>query len=196
MVLKMMMKIMKKKMINIIKKQCNNFYERKGFKPEIIVVHISAGSLSSMDSWFANPLSNASAHYGIGRDGVTIHQYVEEDKAAWANGAVSNPTFKLYKPNVNPNLYSISIENEGQDLMLAPAEQLNLLCELIKDICKRHNIPMDRDHIIGHYEINALNRPNCPSSTHAIIDIIYFLNKRPPIVSHYGSPCSKSCICM
>jgi N-acetyl-anhydromuramyl-L-alanine amidase AmpD len=125
-----------------------------------------------MDNWFSTPGSQASAHYGVSKDGKVVNQYVDESKMAWANGRVNNPTFTLYKPGVNPNLYTVSIENEGQDLSQAPEAQLQLLCELITDICKRHNIPMNRDHIIGHFQIDGINRPYCPSPNHSIMDKI------------------------
>jgi N-acetylmuramoyl-L-alanine amidase len=167
-------------MINPIKKICSNWSERQGYKPELIVVHISAGSLTSMDNWFSTPGSQASAHYGVSKDGKIINQYVDESKMAWANGRVNNPTFVLYKPGVNPNLYTISIENEGMDLALAPEPQLQLLCDLIKDIAQRQNIPLDRDHIIGHFQIDALNRPYCPSPDHSIMDKIVARLKTSP----------------
>lgn len=162
--------------MNIKKNLVANFSSREGYKPEIIVIHISAGSLTSMTSWFSTPNSQASAHYGIGKDG-SILQYVLEENKAWTNGRVNNPSYKLYKQGVNPNLYTISIENEGQDLDDAPVEQMRTLCELIKDIAKRWNIPLDRDHIIGHFEIDAINRPYCPSKNHSIVDEIVALLK-------------------
>lgn len=169
-------------MLNITKNICKNYSEREGYKPEIIVIHISSGSLTSMASWFNTPSSQASAHYGIGKNG-SILQYVEEDKKAWACGRVNNPSFTLYKQGINPNLYTINIENEGMDLSLAPAIQIKTLCELIKDIAKRNNIPLDRDHIIGHFQIDAINRPFCPSPTHSIIDKLLVLLKEEDLVS-------------
>jgi len=165
--------------LKITKKVCPNFEDRMGYKPEIIVIHISAGTIAGMDSWFASPSSQVSAHYGVGIDG-TYSQYVDETKAAWANGRVKNPSFKLYKPNVNPNLYTISIENEGMDLSKAINIQLQALYSLIKDIASRNNIPLDRDHIIGHFEIDAVNKPFCPSPDHTIMDrIVTALNADP-----------------
>lgn len=166
--------------MEIIKNICKNWSERDGYKPEVIVVHISAGSLTSMTDWFNTPNSQASAHYGIGKDG-TILQYVEEDKKAWSCGRVNNPSFKLYKPGINPNLYTINIENEGMDLDKAPLEQMRKLCELIKDIAKRWGIPCDRDHIIGHFQIDAINRPYCPSPDHSIMDEIVLLLKEDTV---------------
>lgn len=159
-------------MINVIKKPSNNFGERNGYKPEIVVIHISTGTLASMDSWFAAKASLASAHYSVARDG-TISQYVDESKAAWANGRMGNPSFKLFKGiAINPNQYTISIENEGQDLSNGTPDQFNALSALLIDICGRNNIPIDRDHIIGHYEIDSINRPFCPSPDHSIMDKI------------------------
>ena len=160
-------------MTNITKKICKNWSERSGYKPDVIVVHISAGSLTSMTSWFSTPGSQASAHYGIGRDG-TVLQYVEEDKKAWTQGNVKKPTSKivLERPGINPNLYCLSIENEGQDLGLGTIVQINTLVDLIKEVATRWNIPLDRDHIIGHYEIDAVNRSHCPSPNHTMLDMI------------------------
>lgn len=168
-------------MINITKNLVKNFSSREGYSPKIIVIHISAGSLTSMTSWFSTPGSQASAHYGIGKNG-SILQYVEEENKAWHAGRVNNPSFELYLNNVNPNLYTIGIENEGLDLADAPKEQIESLVELIRDICKRHSIPMDRDHIIGHFEIDAINRPYCPSPDHSIMDkIVNLLDNKDSI---------------
>lgn len=155
--------------MNITKKICKNWSERGDYKPEIIVIHISAGSLTSMTNWFSTPNSQASAHYGIGKDG-TILQYVEEEKKAWTCGVTRNPSFKLYKPGINCNLYTINIENEGIDLKFAPEVQMFTLIELIKDIAKRWKIKLDRDHIIGHWEIDRVNRNFCPSPDHTVMD--------------------------
>lgn len=163
--------------MNIIQKPTPHFTKgRAGYNPEIIVIHISTGSLSSCISWFANPISQVSSHYLIGIKGEVI-QFVDEKDKAWANGGVFKPTYKLYKPNVNPNLYSVSLENEGTDLAKAPATQLSTLVELIKDICGRYNIPIDRDHIIAHWEISTVNKVNCPSSDHSIMDKIVAMCK-------------------
>lgn len=157
-------------MINITQKPSPNWSERDGFLPELIVIHISAGSLTSMDNWFSTPNSQASAHYGVSLDGTKVNQYVQETKMAWTNGRVNNPTFKLYKPGINPNKYTISIENEGQDLAAAPETQLVTLTALIKEVAARWNIPLDRDHIIGHFQVDAVNRPYCPSPDHSVMD--------------------------
>lgn len=157
--------------MNIQKQICSNWSERGDYKPEIVVIHISTSTIASAKSWFNTPTSWASSHFITGKDG-SIVQFVEEDKKAWANGRVNNPTFKLYKPNVNPNVYSLSIENEGTDLSIAPETQHKALTELLHYLCDKYAIPKDRDHIIGHYQIDGINRINCPSPKHSIMEKI------------------------
>lgn len=160
-------------MINIIKKPCNNFkVGRGGYKPEIIVLHIMAGSLAGTDDWFLNSSGSAavSANYGIGFKGE-VHQYVKDEDTAWAQGKVNNPSFKLYKPGVSPNLYCLSIEHEGTDLSVIHEAQIAASVELIKTLSKKWNIPIDRQHIIGHYEISS-SKPNCPATNKKVIDMI------------------------
>ena len=128
-----------------------------------------AGTLAGTDAWFSKPESQTSSNYGVGFNGE-IHQYVDDNNMAWANGGVKSPTAQIVidNPNVNQNKISLSIENEGTDLAKAPEAQLVALVELIKSISAKYNIPLDRNHIIGHRELNALGRPNCPSSDNAI----------------------------
>lgn len=161
---------------------------RKGYKPEIIVLHIMAGSLSGTDSWFASTESQVSSHYGIGFNG-DIHQYVQEENTAWTNGLVTGwttgPTskFVLSRPGINPNLYSLTIEHEGQDLSMAPQSQLDATAGLIRTLTAKYGIPCDRDHIIGHYEIDPVRKPDCPAVDKSIINtIITMINPTSPLV--------------
>jgi N-acetylmuramoyl-L-alanine amidase len=63
-----------------------NFVVGRGSqKPEIIVIHIMAGTLIGTDSHFSSPFSQVSTHYGIGFNGE-VHQYVKEEDTAWGNG--------------------------------------------------------------------------------------------------------------
>ena len=157
--------------MKIIQKPSPNFSSRQGYEPEIIVVHIMAGSLTGTDDWFLHSAGNqaVSAHYGIGLNGE-IHQYVPEDMKAWANGIVNSPTFSLYKPNINPNLYTLALECEGYDLAKAPETQLTVLCELITSLCDKYSIPKDREHIIGHYQIDGKRKKNCPTPSRTFLD--------------------------
>lgn len=152
---------------------------RKGYKAELFVIHTMAGSLKGTDNWFANPISKVSAHFGVGNNGEK-HQYVKTEDTAWANGIVNNPFFKLYKPNVNPNLYTISIETEGYDLAVAPQTLKLAICELLIEEGKKWDISLDRDHVIGHYQIDGIRKPNCPSSDRTVIDqLLQMIQTKP-----------------
>jgi N-acetyl-anhydromuramyl-L-alanine amidase AmpD len=145
-----------------------NFWTgRKGYKPEIIVIHIMDGTLSGTDAWFVNPASQVSAHYGIGKNGE-VHQYVKEEDSAWHAGRVDAPSAKLVKSNVNPNLYTIGIEHEGKadDIWTDAMKQAS--ASLIREICQRWQIPIDRDHIVGHYQIYS-KKPDCPAHDKKIL---------------------------
>ena len=90
-----------------------NFWEgRKGHNVLAIVLHVEDGSEVGTESWFQSKDSQVSATYSVSRAGV-VHQYVKETDSAWANGIVNNPTWKFYDPAINPNLQTISIEQEG-----------------------------------------------------------------------------------
>ena len=132
---------------------------RKGFRPDAIVIHIMEGSLRGTDSWFRNPDSKVSAHYGVGTDGE-IHQYVGESDAAWHSGRVYGSTWRRRKPRVNPNLYTIGIEHEGHGHTDWSDAMYRASAALIRDVCNRWSIPLDREHIVGHREIYA--RKTCP----------------------------------
>lgn len=147
-----------------------NFWQgRKGYRPEAIVVHIMDGTLSGTDSWFANQSSQVSSHYGIGKSGE-VHQYVKEEDTAWHAGRIDSPNWSLIKSfSVNPNLYTIGIEHEGKaDDMWSEAMKKSS-ATLIAEICERWQIPVDRDHVIGHYQIFS-KKPNCPATDKKIID--------------------------
>jgi len=155
--------------MNTIQKKSPNFWiGRKGYKPEAVVIHIMDGTLVGTDSWFANTTSQVSAHYGIGKNGE-VHQYVQESDAAWHAGRVDAPVWKLIKPNINPNLYTIGIEHEGKpdDVWTDAMKQSS--ATLIREICQRWQIPIDRDHVVGHFEIFS-KKPNCPATNKSILD--------------------------
>lgn len=151
----------------MIQKPSPNYGSRNGHQPMAVVVHIMDGSLKGTDSWFGSTDSQVSAHYGVGKNGE-MHQYVQENNAAWANGRVDHPTWKLITSE-NPNLYTISIEHEGGPSDVWPEAQKLASAGLIREICARYSIPVDRNHVIGHYEIYSL-KPNCPAVNKGIID--------------------------
>jgi N-acetyl-anhydromuramyl-L-alanine amidase AmpD len=150
--------------MNIIQKPVSNrSIGRFGYKPEAIVVHIAEGYLEGAYSWFNNPVSQASSHYMIGKNG-DIWQFVANENTAWHAGVVLNPSWNLLKPGVNPNFYTFGIEHEGFTGELWTIPMVEASAELIGTLCREYQIPLDRNHIIGHYQINSVNRSNCPGT--------------------------------
>ena len=132
---------------------------RAGYKIEAIVIHITQGDYAGALSWLTNPQSQVSAHFLIGKDGH-YEQLVACDNTAWHAGIVKNPSCKLLKPGVNPNLYTLGIENAGTIDTPPTAEQIFALADLVGDLCKRFSIPLDTDHIIPHHAIRS--DKSCP----------------------------------
>jgi len=169
--------------VNITKKLSPNKYNgRNGWKPDMIVCHITEGSYEGAISWLTNPASKASAHFVVAKDG-RITQFVELTDGSWCNGTSTDPNSKVYygkstlktvrERKTNANYYTVSIEHEGiwaQSKGKLTDAQLAATIELIKYIrseVKRIygiEIPIDREHIVGHYQINPITKPNCPGS--------------------------------
>jgi N-acetyl-anhydromuramyl-L-alanine amidase AmpD len=135
---------------------------RWGERPIVVVFHIAEGSLVGCDSWFRNKDSGVSAHYCVGKNGE-IHQYVSEGDAAWGNGLVNKPTIVLPRES-NPNLWTISVEHEGFSGELWTKEMYEADAILLLGINRRWGIKIDKEHVIGHCEIDSVNRANCPGS--------------------------------
>ena len=135
----------------------------KKLKTIAIVNHIMQGTLTGTDSWFANPASIVSSHFGVGKNGE-IHQYVSLDNPAWANGGVNKPDWPLLVQGVNPNYYTVSIEHEGYTGDVMPEAQYQATLALHRWLIETLGIPVTRDSIIGHYRIDSINKANCPGA--------------------------------
>lgn len=190
--------------MNITKRLSPNKYQgRSGWKPDCIVCHITEGAYAGAVSWLSNPVSEASAHFVVAKDG-RITQLVELTDGSWCNGTSSDPASRMYfgkstlsavrDRKTNANYYTISIEHEGIWVdahgKLADA-QLAATIELIRYIraeVKRIysvDIPLDREHIVGHYQISPINKPNCPGSAFQFDEIIKQLRIPEVVMSDY-----------
>lgn len=135
---------------------------RNGKKIIAIVNHITAGTFPGCLSWMRNPQAKASAHYLVTRQGK-IYQMVRDEDTSWHAGMVNKPNWSLYDGS-NPNRYTIGIEHECLSGGLLTEAQYKATVELHKMLIAKYNIPVDKDHIIGHYRIDSVNRPNDPGA--------------------------------
>lgn len=150
--------------INIKWSPTKNFSKgRKGVKPIAIINHITSGQFPGCLNWLQNPASSASAHYIVSRDG-RIFQLVKDEDSAW-HAKANKPSWRLYN-GTGVNRYTLGIEHEGYGSQggngALTEAQYQATLQLHKHLMKKHNIPADKDHIIGHYMTDSVNRPNCP----------------------------------
>lgn len=139
----------------IIQKPVSNYLTGRGrFKPQAVVIHVGEGSQNSIYQTFQT--EPKSSHYCVSKTGE-IWQFVQEADTAWSNGVVLGPTSPLVlsQPGINPNLYTISIEHEGFGTIDFTPEQYNQTSQLVREICQRWGIPIDRIHVLRHNEIRV-----------------------------------------
>ncbi|MFD4244008.1 N-acetylmuramoyl-L-alanine amidase [Streptomyces sp. NPDC058525] len=114
---------------------------------EYVVIHLTTDILPIMLTKFKDPAERVSAHYVISSTGTRIAQCVRERDVAWHSGSV------WY------NYRSIGIEHEGwTDQPVYSDEMYEASAVLTATICAKYDVPVDRDHILGHVEV--------PLSTH------------------------------
>ena len=168
----------------------NCYQGRNGYIPSIIVCHIN-NTYGSAINRFYDESSEVSAHYVIRRDGH-IKQVVSLDDSAWANGTSIREESDIYyefstSPLINTikdnaNYYTFSIEHESFDGNLTE-EQFNSTIKVMKEIIKylkdkyNYDFIIDRDHIIGHNEVNPIVRKKCPGKYFPFDRIIKELKK-------------------
>ncbi|PKD37957.1 hypothetical protein CWO84_22155 [Methylomonas sp. Kb3] len=142
-----------------------------GFKPEIIVLHTTDGSLTNAAMCYNKPGTLQSVHYAIRNNGE-IHQYVQEADTAFHAGLVVNPAAEFIKqrPNTNPNFFSIGVALEVSVLGPPTAMQLAACSKLIREIADRWRISVDADHVLSHSAIRA--SVNCPGARVDIAKLI------------------------
>ncbi|WP_329233100.1 N-acetylmuramoyl-L-alanine amidase [Streptomyces sp. NBC_00111] len=107
-----------------------------------VIIHVTQGSYASAVKVFQDPAHQAATHYIVGQNG-RVTQMIRELDVAYHAG---NRSF---------NERSVGIEHEGfvdrpQDFT---AKMYESSARLTAAICRRYEIPVDREHIIGHVEV-------------------------------------------
>jgi V8-like Glu-specific endopeptidase/N-acetyl-anhydromuramyl-L-alanine amidase AmpD len=144
-----------------------NFYASpKPRSIDTIVIHITDGhpDIEGTISWFQTPEQKikgkrvyASSHYVVGQQGQVVQMVRNQDVAYHASEA---------------NAHSIGIEHAARSphewgkndpgFDVTDAEYC-ASAALVRWLCNEFNLPMDRDHIKGHVEVDPKKRhPDCP----------------------------------
>jgi len=130
-------------------------------QPRAFVLHTAeepGDPVGSTPLYFDDTGRQASTHYFIPYAGG-CYQMVPERYGAWANGLQGKPAPSWADPNKNLNLQTLSVEIEGYAAsvhltMPVGSPQWKSLVALIQDRCLYHAISLDREHIMGHYQVS------------------------------------------
>lgn len=124
-------------------------YSRGASDINYVVIHTVQGSYSGCISWFGNSSANVSAHYVVRSSDGQVTQMVREEDVGWHAG------------NWSYNEQSVGIEHEGyvdDPGKWYTSAMYSASAALTADIARRNSIPLDRSHVIAHYEV--------PGATH------------------------------
>lgn len=158
--------------------QITDFSWPQEYKPEYVMIHFCSAVVNHFDDPYNYEYvrqtfldAEVSIHYLVDREGQ-IFCFIPEDRSAWHAGYGTWLDDEKYTNKMNK--YSIGIELMGmgtykemsgylhkwqyekipeEDLGFTDAQYTSLKA-LVADICKRHEIPLDRDHVIGHDEFS------------------------------------------
>ena len=111
-----------------------------------IVIHTTQGSYESAINWYQDPRSYVSAHYTVRSSDGEVTQSVKTKDVAWHAG------------NWYINTHSIGIEHEGfaEDGAAWYSEAMyRSSAALVRYLAGKYNIPLDREHIVGHDQYHA-----------------------------------------
>lgn len=122
----------------------DNYGGLRGRAPRYIAIHDTEGSYAGTISWFQNPMAGVATHYVIRSSDGEVTQMIRDSYVAWH---VANSYY---------NTNAIGIEHEG--FYTAPerwyTEAMYVSsARLVRHLCDRYGIPIDREHIFGHYQV-------------------------------------------
>jgi len=162
-------------MLNIIQKHSPNFALNRPLTMGV-TVHITGDSgYNEAVNWLINPSSQASTHFVIEKNGE-IFQLVDTKNIAWGQGIIKNPTAKIYFDlKQNPNNYMLSIECVSSGEKLTDIQYKNLK-ELVIKLCNDFRIPINRYSIIGHYELDSVERKFDPIASYSVDILVNDVN--------------------
>lgn len=167
-------------MLKITNLPSPNHFEPGEARPiRAIVLHGTAGPLWPSINWLRNPrldnpMAAVSANYVISLSGE-VYCLVDwrSGLRAYANGIVRNRDKSLnwllecQMKKINPNLVTISIEHEASNVNMVTRgrmtdAQFNASTELVITLARENALPLDKEHINGHYQIDGAGKANCP----------------------------------
>ena len=166
-------------MKEIQKNSPNHYKGRFGWKSDILVCHQTGGvSVEAALNYYLNAAGQCSPNDVIDING-DIYHLVSYDDAAYCNGTqTTDPNKKLYYKNAtsklvksrkaNANFFTYSVEFVHCAKGDITEAQIQAVIWLLKNRIIPHakskgvDFKVDRDHVIGHCEIDPAGRSFCP----------------------------------
>ena len=130
---------------------------------------------AARDEWiFAKGAAPPSAHYYVARDGTALEAINPERFAAWSNGDVMNPNrdnrgvervLEIAESHNANEAYWLEFECVGfGSRHRINSKQKQTVAEIIADHAKRTGMPINRNTVHGHADINSVTRSSCPAA--------------------------------
>lgn len=118
------------------------------YQIDFIIIHDIEGTASSAITAFQTPTRHGSSNYVIAYNGQITEMVAEKD-IAWHAG------------NWDYNTHAIGIEHAGYAATGGfTSAEYHASAHLAASICSRWGVPMNRRHVIGHYQVPDPNNPN------------------------------------
>lgn len=139
----------------------------------MVVIHTCESGYSGCWSWLTSPNNtyHTSAHYVVNESGSEISQLVNEANRAHHIGASydcsRNSSHDCWLNGVQSNHFTVGIEHGGYASQTSfPVGQIDASAKLSCDIARDNAIPRDRQHFVGHGQLQPYDRtdpgPNWP----------------------------------
>jgi N-acetyl-anhydromuramyl-L-alanine amidase AmpD len=164
-------------------------YFTGGLRIKAVVLHGTAGPLRASLATLTDPRNDkpelaVSSHYCIDENG-DIYRLVKWwlGHRAYGNGIINNPddTVKWLMAcvgtRVNPNMCTISIEHVASAQAMRKQGRLTdrqweASNWLVKTLLRDCGLPANNQTILGHYQIDSVNKAYCPG----VINIPAYIN--------------------
>ena len=143
---------------------------RAGMRPEAIGLHVQWGNTpGSLRHWLG---VDASATVMVQRDG-SILKVIPEGDGPWTQGDVKNPGPRarqlMERFGDDPNVYSLTIEAEDERTEAINEAQTRTILWQIREWQRTWPALAGPERILGHYEINSVDRARCGRYRDAIV---------------------------
>jgi hypothetical protein len=144
-----------------------------------LVMHIAADNSRKGGDDYLGSTPTKSAHLFVNKDG-SVKQYVSVNDSAWCNGIsslpgntgkwltpsgkVTTPRWQGLRAGLNPNWYTVSMEHQGNPSDVWTAPMFATTVAIMKWLAPIKGVAWWQPgvNLIGHGDINPLDKPFCP----------------------------------